>query len=246
MSPPASPPTPGAGPIGDGLRATHRLLQRALQRRLARHGVTLGMWQFLRALWEQDGLAQSELSRRTGTVGPTALSAVSAMEAAGLVRRAPHATDRRKVAVRLTRRGRALRAVLLPEADAVLGRALRPLSPEERALLPRLLEAMRAALEADEAGGPASDEDGAAPGGGSAADRDGAGGAAAVAAPDDEGSGATATATPGADAGAMADARTGVTPPARAGAATGGTAAAPAEAAPDAERAGAGDDGHTG
>ncbi|MFX8633184.1 hypothetical protein ABTM26_19550, partial [Acinetobacter baumannii] len=39
-----------------------RALVRALQARLARHGVSFGHWSFLRILWERDGLTQRELS----------------------------------------------------------------------------------------------------------------------------------------------------------------------------------------
>src|ERR671912_2557274 len=66
--------------IGYQLRATNRLIQRLLQSRIAPYGVTLGMWYFLRALWEEDGLTQSELSQRVGTMDPTTLSAIAGME----------------------------------------------------------------------------------------------------------------------------------------------------------------------
>lgn len=43
-----------------------RSLQRALQARLARHGVAPGHWDFLRVLWQHDGLTQRELSIEAG------------------------------------------------------------------------------------------------------------------------------------------------------------------------------------
>src|SRR5687767_7410089 len=43
-----------------------RALLRALQMRLAAHGVSIGHWTFLRILWEKDGLTQRELSEQAG------------------------------------------------------------------------------------------------------------------------------------------------------------------------------------
>src|SRR5262245_2034298 len=49
--------------VGYQVRTTHRTLQRYLQSKIEPHGVTLGMWYFLRVLWQQDGVTQSDLSR---------------------------------------------------------------------------------------------------------------------------------------------------------------------------------------
>src|SRR5437870_665414 len=73
--------------VGYQVRTTHRLLQRMLQVSIEPYGVTLGMWYFLRALWEEDGLTQRELSRRIGTMEPTTLTAIQTMERSGLVKR---------------------------------------------------------------------------------------------------------------------------------------------------------------
>ena len=73
--------------VGYQIRATHRLLQRYLQMKIEPYDVTLGMWYFLRALWNEDGLTQRELSNRIGTMEPTTLSAIQIMERRGLVTR---------------------------------------------------------------------------------------------------------------------------------------------------------------
>ncbi len=135
--------------VGYQIRMTHRLIQRALQARIEEHGVTLGMWYFLRILWDQDGLTQSELSRIVGTMEPTTLSAVASMEKAGLVCRARHSGDRRKIHVNLTEKGRALQATLLPVAADVLGAAARGLTGREIDLLLELLHAMQENLRHD-------------------------------------------------------------------------------------------------
>jgi MarR family transcriptional regulator, organic hydroperoxide resistance regulator len=135
------PDLPFADSVGYQIRATHRALQRFLQLKIEPHGVTLGMWYFLRALWNEDGLNQRELSRRVGTMEPTTLSAILNMERKGLVRRVQNKQDRRKWHVHLTPRGRALKAKLIPLAREVVDAAVHSLSRKEvRQLLEGLAE----------------------------------------------------------------------------------------------------------
>jgi DNA-binding MarR family transcriptional regulator len=96
-----------------------RALVRALQMRLAEHGVSFGHWTFLRILWESDGLTQRELSELAGVMEPTTFSAVKAMERLGYVVRRRRPGDRKKVYVFLTPKGRGLRRKLVPLAEEV-------------------------------------------------------------------------------------------------------------------------------
>ena len=118
--------------VGYQLRMANRATQRYLQVRIEPHGVTPGMWYFLRALWQEDGLTQRELSRRIGTMEPTTLTALAAMEKAGLVTRERDAQDRRKLSVRLTQKGHALRLDLLPLAREVVEQATSGFTTEDR------------------------------------------------------------------------------------------------------------------
>lgn len=129
--------------VGYQVRITHRLIQRALQARISRHGVTLGMWYFLRVLWEEDGITQREISRRIGTMEPTTLSAIMAMERSGLVRRVRNAGDRRKINIFLTEWGRSLEAQLLPAAIDVVETSVKGLSDREVASLLGMLGIMQ-------------------------------------------------------------------------------------------------------
>lgn len=114
-------------------------MQRLLQARIAPHGVTTGMWYFLRALWHEDGLSQSELSRRVGTMEPTTLAAIRALERKGWVRRARDPKDARKQCIRLTPAGRRLETELIPLAREVVSAATRGLGKaRSRALLQAL------------------------------------------------------------------------------------------------------------
>ncbi len=121
------------------LRDTHRALSRVLAVRIAAHGVSIGQWYFLRALWEEDGLTQRELSHRVGMMEPTTVTALNGMEKRGLVERVRNVRDRRKMNIHLTEKGRSLREKLMPiEADinhiAVQGLALSEEESFERVL----------------------------------------------------------------------------------------------------------------
>ena len=132
---------PVASSVGFQIRATHRLLQRFLQLKIEPHGITLGMWYFLRALWDEDGLTQRELSQRVGTMEPTTLSAILNMESRGLVRRVRDKVDRRKLHIHLTAKGRDLQHKLIPLARDVVATAVQGLSvAEEKKLLATLAE----------------------------------------------------------------------------------------------------------
>jgi DNA-binding MarR family transcriptional regulator len=143
--------------IGYQVRMANRAIQRALQSRIEPYGVTLGMWYFLRALWEEDGLTQRELSQRVGTMEPTTLTAIATMEKAGFVTRRRNPDDRRRINIRLTDKGRRLRQQLLPLAIEVLDVATKGLSPRERDALLIMLRAIQANLES--AGGATASSD---------------------------------------------------------------------------------------
>lgn len=129
-----------------------RALLRALQTRLGRHSVSIGHWTFLRILWESDGLTQRELSRQAGVMEPTTSTALNAMERLGYVVRRQRPDNRKKVHVFLTPKGRALKARLVPLAEAVNDVAVRGLAPADVAATRRSLLRMLENLAADEAG----------------------------------------------------------------------------------------------
>ena len=133
--------------VGYQVRMTHRALQRYLQIKIKPHGVTLGTWYFLRALWHEDGLTQRELSHRIGTREPTTMTAILAMEANGLVKRVRNEADRRKQNVFLTPKGRRLKSKLLPLAAEVVNAATAGFAERERALFLGFLSAVQRNLE---------------------------------------------------------------------------------------------------
>jgi MarR family transcriptional regulator, organic hydroperoxide resistance regulator len=137
--------------VGYLVRQTHRAFVRSLQARIEPHGVSIGMWYFLRTLWEEDGISQRELSQRVGMMEPTTASALNNMERKGLVRRLRNRGDRRIINVFLTDRGRALREQLLPLAAAVNEVALVGFGAEEVSQLRSVLTKLRIELDSDPA-----------------------------------------------------------------------------------------------
>ncbi len=128
-----------------------RGLSRALQARLAGHGVSYGHWTFLRILWEQDGLTQRELSERAGVMEPTTAAALVAMQRLGYVARRHLPDSRKKIYVFLTRRGESLKDRLVPLAEAVNHTALRGVSAADIATTRAVLLAVIENLATDEA-----------------------------------------------------------------------------------------------
>jgi DNA-binding MarR family transcriptional regulator len=113
---------------------------RELQGRLVEHGVSFGHWTFLRILWERDGLTQRELSDEAGVAEPSTNAAIKAMEQAGYVTRRRLPDNRKNLYVRLTPKGLALKAKLVPLAqrvnrDAVRGLAAKDVETARRVLL---------------------------------------------------------------------------------------------------------------
>ncbi|MCM6776459.1 MarR family transcriptional regulator [Nocardia sp. CDC159] len=122
--------------------AAKQALMNAAAAAYARHGVYEGQQFILRCLWAEDGLAPGEVAKRLGLSTPTVTRATSRMEAAGLLRREPHATDRRLVRLHLTARGRELERAIEAESDRVVDRALVSLDAGERERLVRALRAI--------------------------------------------------------------------------------------------------------
>ena len=115
---------------------------RALQARLAAHGVSFGHWTFLRILWEHDGLTQRELSDEAGVMEPTTGAAIRAMEKLGYVTRTQTADNRKNVYVHLTPKGRALKSKLVSLAVEVNEIGLAGVSAQDRAATQRTLLAI--------------------------------------------------------------------------------------------------------
>jgi MarR family transcriptional regulator, organic hydroperoxide resistance regulator len=116
-----------------------RAFVRALQSRLAAHGVPFGHWTFLRVLWDEDGITQRSLSDAAGVAEPSTAAAIRAMEALGYVTRRQTPENRKNVYVHLTAKGRALKSKLEPLAEEVNRIAVRGASASDVAAARRTL-----------------------------------------------------------------------------------------------------------
>jgi DNA-binding MarR family transcriptional regulator len=125
------------------IREVLRLMERNLEARTAAEDVSIGMWLFLRALWQRDGATQRELSRMVGIKEPSTVSALTRMEERGFIRRERDTEDRRRIHVWLTPLGRDLRPKLQPMIEAMREDTYRGLDTGERQQLRNLLARLR-------------------------------------------------------------------------------------------------------
>ena len=105
--------------IGDGLAARHFAIIGFLQR--------------------NPGLRQTDLAGVIGIDRTTTMKVIDELESRGMVKRSPHAVDRRANALSLTDKGREWHTRTLPLLAEQEARFLAPLSEGERTLLQELL-----------------------------------------------------------------------------------------------------------
>lgn len=109
--------------LGYQVRRCHRMFDRTLTARLASHNLNSGFWYYLRALWMRDGMTQKELSDVTNVTQNTTVSMINLMIDKGLVTRARDSSDRRKLRISLTSKGRRLQRELFHNAFEINGAA---------------------------------------------------------------------------------------------------------------------------
>jgi DNA-binding MarR family transcriptional regulator len=137
------------------VKGVWRTLVRALQMRLADHGVSFGHWTFLRILWERDGITQRELSIEAGVMEPTTFQAMKAMEQLGYITRRRLPDNKKKIYIFLTPRGRSLKEKLVPLAEEVNEVAVRTIRAHDISVLRGLLLTIIENLAEDEVEGRA-------------------------------------------------------------------------------------------
>ncbi|WP_176595424.1 MULTISPECIES: MarR family winged helix-turn-helix transcriptional regulator [Sphingobium] len=101
------------------LYAASMAIGRVYKPMLDRLGITYPQYLVLHALWEQDGRTIGQIAERLSLESSTVTPLVKRLEAAGFLTRARSTADERRVDVRLTERGAAMR-----EECGCLGEAL--------------------------------------------------------------------------------------------------------------------------
>lgn len=107
--------------------------------RLEQLAITTRMWGALNVLDAEGAITQQKLGQCTGIDPSSMVSTVDDLEAAGLVERRRHPSDRRAHALHITDKGRATLSRGRQLAAAAQDDLLAPLSREEREQLHKLL-----------------------------------------------------------------------------------------------------------
>jgi DNA-binding MarR family transcriptional regulator len=123
----------------------------------ARFGLSVPEWRVMAVLGRFEPLAANAVAARTAMDKVRVSRAVARLLRAGLVARATDRHDRRRSVLRLSARGLAIYAAIVPLALAVEAKLLAALRPAERAALDRLLAKLQARAERLAAGGGGPD-----------------------------------------------------------------------------------------
>ena len=89
----------------------------------------------LAALERHDSMTPGELAEHEKVQPPSMTRVIAVLEERGLVRRAPHATDRRQVVLTVTAEGRNVVQRVRRRREAWLAQRLQELTPEEHQVL---------------------------------------------------------------------------------------------------------------
>lgn len=126
--------------MGYRIKLLAQLSGRRFQEMLEPFGLTPFHWVVLCCLWEQDGLATSDIGEKLCQVGGTLTGVIDRMEDRGLVRRERDGKDRRICRIWLTEAGRNLCDLLPPLAAEVRDNALQGFSIAEQQQLSQLID----------------------------------------------------------------------------------------------------------
>ncbi len=106
-------------------------------------GLYRGQPPVLLALWEQEGVTQTELSERLKIAPATVTKMLQRMEKTGFIQRKPDAEDQRVSRVYLTKAGRAIQGDVETVWKTMEAETFANFTSEERAVLRRFLLQMR-------------------------------------------------------------------------------------------------------
>ena len=116
------------------------LLSDGMERGLAERGLSRARAELLWRLHARSPMTQRELSQQLRCTPRNVTDLVDALEAAGLVARGPHPTDRRATLVSLTDRGKAAAARMQAEYRQFAAAVFRDVSPAELASFVKVVD----------------------------------------------------------------------------------------------------------
>ncbi len=106
-------------------------LQKALDERLKRYNLDIKLWPVLFSLWQEEGITQTELSKRCDVANYTMTRLLDQLQEQGLIHRHQEADNRRAFQIFLTNDAKALEHDLILEAERVNEHFLGNLSESE-------------------------------------------------------------------------------------------------------------------
>ena len=114
-------------------------MQQELDTRLKRYELDSKLWPVLFTLWQEQGLSQTELSKRCDVANYTMTRLLDNLQVQGYITRHQEADNRRAFQIFLTDNGKALEQDLVHEAEWVNERFLDVLTEVEQDEFMRLL-----------------------------------------------------------------------------------------------------------
>lgn len=128
------------------IKKANRLLVKKANELLKPYGLTDAYTYFLMALYQEDGLTQSEMHKQIGIEQPTAVRTLDRMERDGLIARTPSRVDRRAVQIRLTEKGLGYKGAIEQCAKELNQLALNNCTTSEINTIKNILEKMNSNL----------------------------------------------------------------------------------------------------
>jgi len=107
---------------------------------LKKHGLTIALWPTLMCLWEEEGVTQRDIAKKSKVENSTTTRTLDKLEKLGLVERQADPTSRRSFRIYLTDEGRALKNELIPIPAGLNKEYLSVLESSEQKELIRLLQ----------------------------------------------------------------------------------------------------------
>ena len=135
--------------LGYQVRRCHRRFDRVLASNLARHGLKVGFWYYLRILWIRDGVTQKYLSDMTNVTENTTATIIEGMIKTGLVTRERDPSDGRKMCIKLTSEGRQLEGQLMGYAININKAAAKGIDSRELEICASVLRRMSDNLQGE-------------------------------------------------------------------------------------------------
>lgn len=126
-----------------------RLFAKGLQQRIRSLGLAPAQFMTLLALWDEDGLTQSELVRRLDVEQATMANTLTRMERDGLIERRSNPTDGRSQSIHMTQKAKGLCAPATDAARAQNEAALANFTDQEKEMFLALMRRAIAAMHDD-------------------------------------------------------------------------------------------------